>query len=291
MMAVRATNNIDPPESPGSTPSNQALRVSHIRFARDVQASESIYRRFTQPRSIVAVERPAELTSLSTDKPWPEALDDLYVILPSMFVSSEVRSTIDRWLAAPDHPEAPPPLVVQMDAATIRWRPGRAVVEGPVDVCKNLMAALVDFSFLEGELRRLEQELLPYEASAPEDIAFAYQIRQNDRIQWRRLGQTLQSISRLRLAFARLEPSLRGVSRSLPRDARKAITRLIAGSDVPSRLEAFDSRLEACEDLYEGAVDRIADFRWYRHGELLEIAIVVLLILELILIAWGSHLG
>jgi hypothetical protein len=269
--------------------SSPAVRVSHIRFAREAHAGESIHRRFTQPRSVVAVAQTAEL-SLLEEQPWLDAIDDLYVILRSTPVPPEVRSTIDRWLAAPDHPDVPPPLIVEMDAGTIRWRPGRAVVEGKVDGCKNLVAALVDFAFFEGELRRLEQDLLPYEASAADDVAFAYQIRQADRIQWKRLGQTQQSISGLRLTFARLEPSLRSVSRALPPDAQEALTRLIAGSDVPSRLEAFDGRLEACQDLYEGAVDRIADFRWYRHGELLEIAIVVLLILELTVTAWGMRL-
>jgi hypothetical protein len=270
-------------------PSSSAVRVSHIRFAREAHPGESVHRRFIQPRSIVAGEQPAELSSL-TDKPWPDAVDDLYVILPSTPVPPEMRSTIDRWLADQDQPDMPPPLVVHMDAGTIRWRPGRAVVEGTVDGCKNLVAALIDFAFFEGELRRLEQGLLPYEASAANDVAFAYQIRQADKIQWRRLGQTQQSISGLRLTFARLEPSLRSVSRSLSPDAQEALTRLIAGSYVTSRLEAFDGRLEACQDLYEGAVDRIADFRWYRHGELLEIAIVVLLILELTVSACGLRL-
>jgi hypothetical protein len=268
---------------------SQAVRVSHVRFAREAQAGERVQRRFAQPRSIVAVEQPAGLGSLS-DTPWREAVDDLYVILSSTPVPPEMQCTIDRWLAAPDRLGVPPLLVVQMDAGTIQWRPGRAVVEGTVDVGKNLMAAVIDFSFFEGELRRLEQELLPYEASAVEDIAFAYQIRQADRIQWARLGQTIESLCGLRLAFARLAPSLRSVSRSLTPDARQAVTRLLAGSDVPSRLEAFDGRLEACQNLYEGAVDRIADFRWYRQGELLEIAIVVLLILELTVSAWGLRL-
>lgn len=271
------------------TAAGQAVRVIHIRFALDAQAGDSVQRRFAQPRSMVAVEQPADL-SLVLDRPGFETFDDLYVILPAMPVPPEVRCTIDRWLAAPDRPDVPPPVVVQMDAGTIRWRPGRAAVEATVDDCKSLMAALVDFSFFEGELRRLEQGLLPYEASASEDIAFAYQIRGADRIQWSRLGQTIQSISRLRLAFARLAPSLRSVSSSLPPDARKAVTSLLARSDVPSRLEALDGRLEACQNLYEGAVDRIADFRWYRHGELLEIAIVILLILELAATVWGLWL-
>lgn len=271
------------------TAAGQAVRVIHIRFAPEARAGESVQRRFAQPRSIVAVEQSAEIISLS-DKPWHETADALYVILPSTPVPPEVRSMIHRWLTAPDRPDVSPPVVVQMDEGTIRWRPGRAVVEGTVDVCINLVAALVDFSFFEGELRRLERDLLPYEASASADVAFAYQIRQADRIQWSRLSQTLQSISALRLAFARLAPGLRSVSSSLPPDARKAVTRLLARSDVPSRLEAFDSRLEACQNLYEGAVDRIADFRWYRHGELLEIAIVVLLILELAVTVWGLWL-
>jgi hypothetical protein len=286
MMPSPATK-FDPPalESRAST---QALRVSHFRFAPDARAGESVRRRFTQPRSMVAIEQPAE--ALSMVKPWPETLDDLYVVLASTPLTSEARSKIDSWLAAPDHPDARPPLAVQLDAGTVRWRPGRAAAESAVDVCKDLVVALVEFSFFEGELRRLEQELVSHEASASQDVTFAYQVGQADRTQWKRLGQTMVSISRLRLTFARLEPGLRAASPSLPPDARKAITRLIAGADVPSRLEAFDSRLEVCEDLYEGAVDRIADFRWYRNGERLEIAIVVLLVLEVILSAWGLRL-
>src|SRR5579863_4352594 len=165
--------------------SSEALRAIHIRFTREAQAA--------QPRSMVAIEQPAEIGSL-LGKPWPETFDDLYVILPSAPVPLEVRNTIERWLAAPDRPGTPPPVVVQMDEGTIRWRPGRAVVEGAVDVCENLVAALVDFSFFEGELRRLERDLLPCEASAAGDIAFAYQIRHADRIQWKRLGQTLESL-------------------------------------------------------------------------------------------------
>ena len=47
----------------------------------------------------------------------------------------------------------------------------------------------------------------------------------------------------------------------------------------------MSNRLEACEDLYEGAVDRITDHRWYRKGMLVEIAIVILLFLEVLQVA------
>jgi len=50
------------------------------------------------------------------------------------------------------------------------------------------------------------------------------------------------------------------------------------------RLDGFCERLESCEDLYEGASDRLADFRWYMGGHLLEVSIVVLLLIEVALI-------
>jgi len=45
----------------------------------------------------------------------------------------------------------------------------------------------------------------------------------------------------------------------LPPACRSVIRRLIARVTVEDRLEAVSARLEACEDLYEGAVDRIVE--------------------------------
>jgi uncharacterized Rmd1/YagE family protein len=59
---------------------------------------------------------------------------------------------------------------------------------------------------------------------------------------------------------------------------------LKARADIEARLEALNDRLETIEDLYEGAIDRITDYRNYRKGSFLEIAIIVLLGLEVALL-------
>lgn len=51
-------------------------------------------------------------------------------------------------------------------------------------------------------------------------------------------------------------------------------------SPIPERLEAAGDRLEALEDLYEGAVDRINDHRYWRDGHRLEVGIIVILLIE-----------
>ena len=51
-----------------------------------------------------------------------------------------------------------------------------------------------------------------------------------------------------------------------------------------ARAEALDTRLEACEELYEGANDRVADHQGWHRGHVLEVIIVALLLMEVILL-------
>jgi hypothetical protein len=242
--------------------------------------------RLTQARQVAAVEEPSDLSQLPSDHPWPEPFKDLFVIAAPTALSADLRKTVDLWLSPPDHPDAPQAIVLNLDSGTIRWRPGRAVLECAPANRETLLAALLGFAFFEGELRRLEQELLPFEASAAGDAALAYRIRQQTHAEWDRLGKTMENLSLLRLALAKLEPALATFSRTLDAESRYASARLSARAGIPARLESLSARLEACEDLYEGAVDRVTDFRWYRKGEILETVIVVLLVLEVILMAW-----
>jgi hypothetical protein len=265
-----------------------AVAVKRIRFVPEPFTGESL-RRFTQPRAVAAVEESCELETLPKDHPWPETFDDLFVVVAPGRLPSNLESTIQQWLPPPDYADAPQPALVKLDPVILRWRPGRAVVECAGGAgFESVLAAIASFAFYEGELRRLEQALLPYEAAAPADAALAYRIRQSGRAEWERFGETMEALARLRLTFARLEPLLASPPRTLDLDGRRAAAGLAARSGIGARLESFSNRLEACEDLYEGAVDRITDFRWYRKGEILETTIVVLLALEAVLIAWQA---
>jgi hypothetical protein len=285
-MTVSASN-FGSSEPTRSSASKQSVEVRRIRYVCETLPDDSVLRRFTQPRRSIAVEQPAELGALPAETPWPEELDELLVIVSPETVSPDLRKTIDRWLSPPEHPDALQPVVINLDGGAIRWRPGRAVITGDPDHFTTYLAALADFSFFEGELRRLERDLPRYELEAPEDVALGYQIHNVEH--WDRFGRIMEQLAQLRLTFAQLEPLLLTASRSLAPEARRAISALLSRSEVRTRLEAFDHRLEACEDLYEGALDRMSDFRAYRRSEWLEILIIILLATEVIIMAWGLY--
>jgi len=267
---------------PDTLPPSGIADVKRIRFVIEAADGEIVRRRFTHPRPMLAVEQPAEFGSRPVDQIWPESFDELCIIRTPAAVPSELQKATDLWLVGPDHPDAPKFITIKLDSGSIRWRPGRAVLQGADAMSEGLLGGLIDFAFFEGELRRLEHALVPYEASAPADVKLAYRIRLDSRPEWERLDRTMEGLSRLRLSFAGIEPSLSSASRSLDPESRRIATRLAIRTGIPARLESFSNRLEACEDLYEGAVDRITDFRGWRRGEILEIIIIVLLVIEVV---------
>jgi hypothetical protein len=263
------------PQIPSSGTQKNA-EIRRIRFTAEALGGAKPIRSFTQPRRCTALEEVVDFVTLLPPAEWPEPTDHLDVAL----VSPGSPEPGPAWMTPPIQSDAPPAVTVAHAGVTIEWRPGRALVRAPAERFDELMAALADFAFYESELRTLERAVESCEADAAADTVRAYRIQHRDRQHWPRFAALIENFARLRLTFARLEPRLEKGSRTLPPAARRIMSRLIAKAEVHERLQALTDRLEACEDLYEGATDRIADYRGWRTGHLLEWGIIFLLAIE-----------
>ncbi len=173
----------------------------------------------------------------------------------------------------------PGPARVKLDAVGLWYAGSRAVVIAPPSQWTAVQNVLADVATIESVVRQMTAVLEPIESAATADVPLAYDINRAQRSQWDRLRRTMQTLAGLRLKFARLEPTVE--ARSPHGVVARRVRKLLLGAlDLPHRVESLGNRMEACEDLYEGAVDRITDFRWWQKGNFLEIAIVALLGLE-----------
>src|SRR5262245_15065462 len=264
--------------------------VRRIRFVTEVPSGARVRRQFRQPRACLAVEEVAGPGDHPGRAKWPEPTDHFDAVFVPEGAGPGWHTLGEEWLAPPDHPEAEPAVAVECDGMAVRWRPGRALVLGRVQDPEALLDALTAFTFYEGELRLLERNLEVREADALADVGRAYKIRFRDRKHWPRFVLMIEELSRMRLTYARLEPRLAGGWRTLARGPRRLLSRLLRKANVAARLKAFGDRLEVCEDLYEGASDRVADYRWYVGGNWLEIGIIFLLSLEVVLMGVEIYL-
>jgi hypothetical protein len=266
----------------------QTITAKRVRFVAVPFPGAKVLRVYRRPAPRFAIEEEISLSELPVARVWPEPFDELTVlVVPANTPASEFD---EDWMGTPSHPDAPMTAVLACNAHRIQWRPGRAIIQGPVEGFETLLLALVDFAFYEGELRGLEKMLDDREEQAEADVGRAHRVRMRERQHWGRFSETITSFSRMRLNYARLESQVAAAMRVVPRQSRPVIARLNDEARIDDRLEAFSNRLEAFEDLYEGANDRFTEHRWYITSQWLEIGIVVILILEVVLIALGPYL-
>lgn len=242
--------------------------VVRIRFGAAAPPNARVLRTVDAPNPVAAWEEPASLADL--DAPDADAV---------LVAFAAPGAALPTGLFAGKH------VALSSKAATLRWKPGVAVVEGTIGAREDVLAALAEFAFLEGQLRSLEREMGEVESEFQQDLARCFRIRPQDCEHGERFASLTERCYGLWTKHARIASRLERPTPSLSPAGRKIMARLLARADVGTRSEEFEGRLEICGDLYEGATDRIADYRWYVGGHRLEMTIVVLLVVEVIFFA------
>jgi hypothetical protein len=168
--------------------------------------------------------------------------------------------------------------------ATVRWNPTEVVIEHPAAGAEEAVAATKTFDALIREILAIEGALRELEPLAAADVRYSFRIRGRDSGEWDRLLATLERLALFRLRIEPLSSALDDPPHSLSARGERLFKALVDAAELHDRLERLDGRLEALEDLYEGAVDRINDFRGWRFGHNLEVAIIILLLAEVVLL-------
>ncbi len=250
--------------------------VRRLRFAAHSVTAGRVLRTFKHPRLCLAVDEPADPSNTLTG-------DELLVAFVPPRASAEWDAVGGEWLVPAPAPDAPA-VDLTWRGGRIRWQPGRAVVFLKGAAQDEVLAALAEFAFHEAELRRLEAEMDAREATAADDVGRAHTIDRRDKAHWPRFTAAIEAFARMRLTFARLAPRFSEAASGPGPLSHRLSSRLLRHARAEARAEALDARLEACEDLYEGANDRVADAKGWHDGFIMELIIVVLLLLEVVLL-------
>ena len=276
------------PAGPTAAVHSQPI-VKRIRFLPDAGPRAKVRRTFVQPRVCFAVDEAANFADLLGQNSWSELRDQL-IVVHFCRAGAETKKFSESFMRTPDHHDGVVTAAFAVNGQSIQWRPGFALVEGPIDGFESVVAALTEFAFYEDELRKVEHAMDTWEIDASADVTRAHRIRLRDRRHWPRIEETIENLYSMRLNYARLESQLLKTPQSLARDSRAVMARLLSETEIETRLEAVSNRLEALQDLYEGANDRIAEYRWYLSSGWMEGAIMFLLMVEVALLGFEIYL-
>jgi hypothetical protein len=263
--------------------------LTRVRFVESPAPGERILAEFKDPEARVAVASPLALEALAAP-PGPRG-EELLVLQAPVGAARDApwRSQAQAWFDAPG-PEDVPPAHIGLEGASVKWRPGRAVIEAPADRMDAMLLALVDFAFHERELRRLEAEIDANWPAAQADVPLMHRVCSTEAAREAAVAQRGTDAALRRLRCARLETRLLAPPAALGDAACKAGRKLRDEADVESRLETLDGRIEVYEYIYEVAGQRLSDYRHFRREYAVEIIIAVILAVEALLVAYEVYL-
>ena len=234
----------------------------------------------------IAVIRPIAFDELPT-RPVDRAIEDeLHVLcLPGGAATSpEELRRAQAWVGAETTPadqDRPAELLLQSDR--IVWRPGCALLVGPGGLDEYL-PGLLTFSYLEGELRRLENEIEEWWPTAEQDTDLTHQVNARSLKRWEHVNGMTRSTTAARMRWGAISGPLDRPGTRMPALSRRLAAELAVHAETTARLALVDDRLEILCDLYELANDRLSEYRYFRSEAMLEWLIVAMLAVEAVLL-------
>jgi hypothetical protein len=152
------------------------------------------------------------------------------------------------------------------------------------------LLAVVDFAFHEHELHRLEAEIDADWPVAQADLPLMHHVCRTEVAREAAVAQRGTEVALRRLRCARPETGLFTPSATLGEGARELGEALREESDLETRMEILDGRVETFEYIYELAGQRISDYRHFRREYAVEIVIAVILAIEAVLVTYEVYL-
>lgn len=173
-----------------------------------------------------------------------------------------------------------------LDSGWLLWRPGRAIVLAPPDRAVELLAAVAEFAFYEGQLRQTEREVSAQWESLRLDTPLVHEVGRKDLRRAPHVKQMTAALMDWRLRTARIERRVLSPGTNLSPAGRRGGDKLRTLAEMEDRLETLDGHLEVYEYTYEMINQRISEFRHHLGSLIAEIIIIALLLAEGLMIAW-----
>jgi hypothetical protein len=145
------------------------------------------------------------------------------------------------------------------------------------------LAAVVEFTHYERELRRIEDEIANGWAGLEQDKALAFEVTAADLGRSETVGGRMGRVLQQRIRYARIEPHLYQPDTQLTAAAQKLGDELRDRGRIEGRLETVDGQLEVFEHFYEMSSQRMGEYRAAREEHVLEWVIIALLAAEALL--------
>lgn len=273
------TQNTQPKKQP-SPASIQLLQglpdgaeIQQVAFVTRTDPAQMTLMEFNEPHACHAVlvkgsaaEPPADMTML--------------VVPTSDHEDPELLANVWNWVEPGVPQELRRGILIMLWGARVIWSPGRAGLIASADRMEALRHAVVDFSFHDGETRKIEAELARIWPHLEADTPLAFRFDMQAMAKRDELAQRFQQVVGLRARLARIDPVIHQPPIHPPTLASQLNERLKERAQLSERMEFVDEQLELLAGVYEMCGHRSSEFVIAQKEARLNWIIIILLATE-----------
>jgi hypothetical protein len=271
-----------PPAADRPVPQAQAWRISYLDAAPEPQAALAV---INEPSNAVAVATPVELSELLGNvldlsaRPCDDSLLVVWVPSATGAAAADLDSRLHGWIRR-DLPANQSPVHASIKTVRVTCTATRAVIYAASEHLSDAMDAVARFAPAMRQTTALEARMAatwPHiKAHTPLTHALT---RQQIKLQPQVNTQTEQATEmkamhlRLQTALEQLDPTLSGTSKRIYADLADAAA-------LHDRVEMLEDPIQFALDHYELANWRLTEIGAARRGQVLEVAIVIILLAD-----------
>jgi hypothetical protein len=174
-------------------------------------------------------------------------------------------------------------ILLTLQGVQVIWQADRAIVFAEPHRMDLVCQALIEATYYEQELRRIEGEIDSGWEQTQADSALAFEFNEQDLPLKESLSKRFQDVLALRVHLARLVPQILVPHVYPPTIASQIGERLRERTRMPERLELIEEKLSAQEQVYDHCTQRAGEYIVARKGHILEWIIIALLFLQTLL--------
>ncbi|GIW80676.1 MAG: hypothetical protein KatS3mg105_2483 [Gemmatales bacterium] len=255
--------------------------IYKIRFIENDGGPATVLMSFRDPFPCRAV---VDVTGPDTVVPETQQANSLDVLTVPEPDNPGLIDGLVRWVNHSLSECAPAALTTKLHGVSLVWRPGRAAIQTAPDRMEAILAAVVEFSFYESQLRELERETADSWSQLELDSRLTCDIGNKDLKHARAIEQRVRQALLRRARLERLAPHLRRPTTFLASLASQLGERLREKLRTEDRIETLERQCDVFERIYDMTSQRLSETRIAAKANALEWAIIILLASETLLL-------
>lgn len=264
-------------------------RLTYLRRDGQDTGGETVVCMLSHPDAVHVVERSVRIENPAVPLADPGTSDfdnlDIIKLAPGSETPFALQQLASDWVNEPPGRDGFDELAIELPLRNgqIRWRGSRVVVQASRDQFSDVTAAVAAFGWLWLNVERVERILEADWGVQHDDAAALARVR----FGWpqrRRLSQRAVETARDRQWFLRAARMLERGDNGLSRNARRVFFELCHQLELAKRLALIGDFIESRETLYNQAAERVFEYRLFLVSSLLEAAILVAIITEIVLL-------